>query len=143
MVNNLDIPVRLASVLLISNAQITMSEIQSLPFVNNREEANAVAQNLMSVFGPRYRIEVTSGIGRADIKLSLETAQASPALHDISARRSPFGRRASRPRPSRQRHRRVDVLPIPTGDGSAEALRQPATSFPQPTLSEAPEAAPA
>lgn len=85
MVNTLDVPVRLASVLLMSNAQITMAEIQSLPFVNNRQEANAVAQNLMRVFSPRYRIEVSSGLGSSDVKLRLETAPASTELRGVSA----------------------------------------------------------
>ena len=86
MVNTLDVPIRLASALLMSNAQITMAEIQSLPFVNNREEANAVAQNLMCIFGPRYRIEVASGVGRSDVRLMLDAVQPPADQSDTSAR---------------------------------------------------------
>ena len=111
MVNNLDVPIRLASVLLMSNAQITMAEIQSLPFVNNREEANAVAQNLMSVFGPGYRIEVASGIGRADVKLRLETAQPSAASHTMSTHRTRSGRRPGRLQSFRQQLGSVTAWP--------------------------------
>ena len=86
MVNTLDVPIRLASALLMSDAQITMAEIQSLPFVNNREEANAVAQNLMRIFGPRYRIEVASGVGHSDVRLMLDVAQPLADWNNASAR---------------------------------------------------------
>ena len=88
MVNNLNVPIRLASLLLMSNAQITMTEIQALPFVTNRQEADAVAQNLMRVFGPRYRIEVSSGLGRSGVMLRLETALGSTESSQVSARRA-------------------------------------------------------
>lgn len=91
MVNTLDIPIRLASLLLMSRAQITMSEIKSLPFVNNEKEADAVAQNLMGMVSPGFQIKAPSSMGQGETKLILEMA-AEPRPGQQTGGRPPHGR---------------------------------------------------
>ena len=57
--------------LLLSNAQITLEEIESLPFVESREEAYAVARRLLRLFTPPYQVEVDPLIHQSGVKLKL------------------------------------------------------------------------
>lgn len=70
-VDTYDIAVKLAGMLLLRNGEITTSEIESLPFVNGRQEALAIAQKLSRAFDSRYRVEVSSGLRQSDTKLRL------------------------------------------------------------------------
>ena len=53
-----NVSVRLAGVLLIQDGEITLSDIESLPFVETREEALSIARKLVHVFGEEYRVEM-------------------------------------------------------------------------------------
>ena len=70
-IDTYSIAVKLGGMLLIQNGQITVGEIESLPFVQGKREACAVAQRLAKAFGPRYRIEVAEGVGGAETRLRL------------------------------------------------------------------------
>ena len=49
-----NVSVRLAGVLLIQDGEITLSDIESLPFVETKEEALSIARKLVHVFGEEY-----------------------------------------------------------------------------------------
>ena len=67
------VSVRLAGMLLLKNAQITLEEIEALPFVQGREEAYAIAQRLLKEFQPPYRIEIDSGFDGSECRLRLSS----------------------------------------------------------------------
>ena len=75
MVDTFAISVRLAKALLLSNGQITIEEIEDIPFVNGRSEAYAIAQRLLGAFAPPYQIAVDSGIGESDVRLRLASIE--------------------------------------------------------------------
>ena len=77
MVDKLAISTRLAGALLLSNTQITLEEIESLPFVESRQEAYAIAKRLVHLFEPPYQIEVDSLFRQSDIKLRIASTRAS------------------------------------------------------------------
>ena len=71
MVDTFAISVRLAGMLLLHNAQITLEEIEALPFVDSHEEAKAVAQRLLKAFARQYPIELTASPRQTDLRLRL------------------------------------------------------------------------
>ena len=71
MVDTFAISVRLAGMLLLHNAQITLEEIEALPFVDSHEEAKAVAQRLLKAFARQYPIELAASPGQTDLRLRL------------------------------------------------------------------------
>ena len=85
MVDTYALAVRLAGMLLMRNGQITIGEIQNLPFVRDKDEAYAVAQRLVQVFGHHHGIEFTSETGGPDTRLSLNlTNVAERSKEDIN-----------------------------------------------------------
>ena len=77
MVDTFAVSTRLAAMLLLSKAQITLGEIEALPFVEGRQEAYVIARRLVRLFSPPYQIEVDSVIRESDIKLRLASTRAS------------------------------------------------------------------
>lgn len=49
MPDTFSVSVRQAEILLLNDAQISLKEIQALPFINNHQEALAVAQRLIKI----------------------------------------------------------------------------------------------
>ncbi len=54
------VSVRQAEMLLLNDAQISINEIQALPFIKDRQEALAVIQRLIKILPPKYRVEITT-----------------------------------------------------------------------------------
>lgn len=71
MVETFDVSVRMAGLLLLNNSQISIEEIEALPFIDGRREAYAVAQRLVAGFASTYKVEVASGPWEFDIKIRL------------------------------------------------------------------------
>ena len=78
LVDTYAIAVKLAGMLLIQNGQITIREIETLPFVRDRLEAEAIAQRLAKAFTGYYRIEVAEGVGSAETRLRLGSRYMRP-----------------------------------------------------------------
>ena len=95
MVDRFTVSVKLAGMLLLDNGQISVREIECLPLVKNRQEANAIAHNLMEAMQPKFQISVTAGVGQTDTRLSLSS-----------------GFRPGRSRASRLTHTRVNPNPV-------------------------------
>ncbi len=57
--------------LLLHDAQIALDEIEALPFVNSRQEAQAVALRLWDTFKRQYPIELAASPGQTDLRLRL------------------------------------------------------------------------
>ena len=74
MVDTYAIAVKLAGMVLMQSGQITLGEIETLPFVQSKQEAYAIARRLAKAFGPRYRIEVAEYTGGAETKLRLASS---------------------------------------------------------------------
>lgn len=53
------ISVRQAEMLLLNDAQITLKEIQALPFIDDQQEALAVAQRLVKILPSKFRVEIS------------------------------------------------------------------------------------
>lgn len=70
-VDTFAISVRLAGMFLLHNAQITLEEIEALPFVNSHQEAKAVAKRLLKTFARQYPIELTADPGQTNLRLRL------------------------------------------------------------------------
>ncbi len=71
MVDRFAVSTKIAQALLLSNAHITLTEIEALPFVEDRKEACAVASRLLRLFAPPYHIEVDQLAYQSDVKLRL------------------------------------------------------------------------
>ena len=84
MVDTFSLSVRLAGMLLLQNGQITVGEIEALPFVSDRQEARAIAQRLARAFGRHYRIEVPTGPGTVDTEIRLVSDAVSSESREIS-----------------------------------------------------------
>lgn len=83
------VSVRMAGMLLLDNTQITIEEIEALPFIGDRQEAYAVAQRLIAGFASTYGVEVSPGPWEYDGKIRLvsnDKAKTSPdhAMDDVS-----------------------------------------------------------
>ena len=72
MTDTFAIAVQLAGMLLLREAQITIGDIEALPFVHSREEALAVAQRLLSAFGPTYGMKLVSDPWASDVMFKLD-----------------------------------------------------------------------
>ncbi len=59
MPDTFSVSVRQAEMLLLNDAQISLKEIQALPFIDDHQEALAVAQKLVKNIGARYRVGIT------------------------------------------------------------------------------------
>ena len=81
MLDTFAIATKIAGVLLLSNTEITLKDIEAIPFVSSREEAYAIAQKLVRLFGPPFRIEVDAVVRESEFKLRLASVgvPASPA----------------------------------------------------------------
>ena len=82
MVSGIDtysVAVKLAGMLLLHDGEITVGEIESLPFVNNRQEAIAIAQKLAKAFESDYQVEVSSGLGQSGARLRLVAGASDTA----------------------------------------------------------------
>lgn len=77
MVDTFAVSKRLAGMLLLGRDQITLEEIQALPFVESRDEAFVIAQELLRSFGPSYRMEVDLSPRDSNIKLRLALPAAA------------------------------------------------------------------
>ena len=86
MVDTFAISVRLAGIFLLNNAQITLEEIEALPFVNSHQEAQAVAQRLLTAFR-QYSIELTARPGQTDLRLRLTAEGLLEAARRSGARK--------------------------------------------------------
>ncbi len=75
-----ELNLRLAGALLIQNGGISLSEIEALPFVNDRKEALAIAKRLLNGSVGPYRVTVSESRGDLDISLCLE--DSAPSKHD-------------------------------------------------------------
>ena len=72
MPDTFSVSVRQAEILLLNDAQISLKEIQALPFINNHQEALAVAQRLIKILAPKYSVEITSDPWHSDdVRLTL------------------------------------------------------------------------
>ena len=60
MPDTFSVSVRLAEMLLLNDAHISLKEIQALPFIDGQQEALAVAQRLIKILAPKYSVEITS-----------------------------------------------------------------------------------
>ena len=78
MIDEFTLSVRLAGMLLLQDGQISLEEIESLPFVNSRTESRAVAQRLLRGFSSQYNIEVVPGSGPTDVRLKLSEVDTNP-----------------------------------------------------------------
>ena len=81
--------VRMAGMLLLNNSQITIQEIEALPFIDDGEEAYAVAQRLVEGFAATHHVEVASGPWEKNVKIRLVSSDGSkvspqPALGTAS-----------------------------------------------------------
>lgn len=59
MPDTFSVSVRQAEMLLLNDAHISLKEIQALPFIDDHQEALAVAQELVKNVRSRYRVEIT------------------------------------------------------------------------------------
>lgn len=71
------ISLTLAGMMLLRNGQITLDEIEALPFVENRQDALAIARRLLNTFGNAYRVELRTGGDLSRVSLSLEGVKAA------------------------------------------------------------------
>ena len=70
MVDTFAVSVRLAGLLLLHESQVTIRDIEALPFVSSRQEADAVAQKLINCFStPGNKIELFRAPGDSDVRL--------------------------------------------------------------------------
>ena len=83
-VDTYTIAVKLAGMVLMQNGQITLGEIQNLPFVQSKQEAYAIAQRLARAFGSRYHIEVAEDAGGAETRLMLTALHVDANLAKAS-----------------------------------------------------------
>ncbi len=72
MPDTFSVSVRQAEMLLLNDAHISLKEIQALPFIDDQQEALAVAQRLIKNLAPNYNVEITSDPWDTDdVRLSL------------------------------------------------------------------------
>ncbi len=74
MINAHPVSVRLAGALLLGNQSISIGEIEALPFVNGRDDAYAIAQQLIGIFGPSHGVVVASDPWEADLRFKLDAS---------------------------------------------------------------------
>ena len=72
MIDTFDASVELAGRLLLHQGRISLEEIQHVPFVEGKQEALAVAQNLID----KYEVEVVKNTWNGEITLYLHTSTA-------------------------------------------------------------------
>lgn len=87
MIDRFAISVQLAGMLLLHNSQISIREIETLPLVNNRQEAQAIAQRLRKAFAPPHNraTEIVLEPGGADVRLrfaSIDELKTAPNPND-------------------------------------------------------------
>ena len=71
MIDTFDISVRLAGMLLLHDGEISVSDIEAIPFVQNRAEAHAVARKLAYTFEGMYGIDISSTTLRPEARLRI------------------------------------------------------------------------
>ena len=76
MPDTFSVSVRQAELLLLNDAHISLKDIQALPFIDDQQEALAVAQRLVKNLAPRYSVEITSDPWDTDdVSLTLHSSE--------------------------------------------------------------------
>ena len=80
MPNTQKIAIQLAALLLLEHGYIALSDILSLPFVEDEEQALQIAQKLVDSFGDDYELEVPPQRHPSDISVRLTGSKMHPNL---------------------------------------------------------------
>ena len=72
MIDTFDVSVRLAGLLLLNDSQLAIEDIEALPFVSSRHEADAIAQRLVKCFSSSHnKIELLQDPQGSRVRLML------------------------------------------------------------------------
>ena len=88
MVDTFEISVTLAATLLLRKGDVSISDIRSLPFVSDQQEAIAIAGRLTDAFGPRCKIETLDNQAGANVRLRMSIHDSQKELIAMSTARA-------------------------------------------------------
>ena len=77
VVDSFAVAVRLAGMLLLHDSQISLEEIEALPFVHSRLEAQAVARKLVRSFAGQYALKIDPNESHSEMRILLGLRDAS------------------------------------------------------------------
>lgn len=91
IIDDFDIAVEMAGKILLKKGRISLSEIRHVPFVETKQEAVAVAQNLIH----KYDVEVVEDKWNGEVTIHLYNLAAKLKQADERRRRSLLRRRTT------------------------------------------------